>query len=1289
MLNPRISPFVILAALALSSSAFATQTDNRGMHAVPTPGKVAIDGSLADWDRSGQILLCYDIETLKDVYSAQVAMMYDAENLYIAIDWTDATPMGNTHHPRFQANRGWAGDAIQLRFKTDRITHLTAWYHAASDQPYVGLDYGKSLTAPFGGGGKNLFKKEGWTLESGAEMAFKKNADGKGYVQEMKIPWSLLTLDKTPKANDSFRCGIELLWGETDWPSHRYADNLDPAANNREFFWTAHNAWGLVTLEPKGNLKLPEPAYLKELRGEEVAGPVPIEYTLPKDARVTLAIDDEKGNRIRNLLAAKSQKAGPNIARWDGLDDNGKPVPAGNYKLRALYHDGIKVNYLISFANPGNPTWDSPDGRGAFYGDHTPPHAVAAAGDFVALACPLGESGRHLIGTDLNGQRLWGLSNRLGFVIGTSGGRASLATDGKTLWVSQDGTYTIYRVDVATGKYSPWNKTANDPSGTPVPILDLKISDYVKPADAPKYGVNLSAIAYHNNTVATALKQEGRILLLDSATGDTRKEIKIAEPNGLTFTPTGDLIVLSAGKLLRVDAEGTAKPFTDAEYPTGFGLVTDPKGNVYLSVRNPDHNVKVFSPDGKLTSEIGARGGRPTHGTFNEKAMRNPGQLAFDSKGRLWVPEETSNPKRTSVWNTDGSLAKEFIGTTGYAAAGSINPDQPTMAFSDNTVYTIDLAKGTWKPVYSLSGSGHADQLFKPSASSRARIFNRDGVTYVFSPTARNGAVTCTILKNGEWRVAAALGLVLPKNHPEGGPNFEHPLLKPHVGELYAWVDLNDDSLVQENELTFSKPKAGATPLQWASGYWGTLPGPDGTITQFTSKGTHVLQFPITSFTPGGAPVYTVAEPRIFAQNIRAGEGMIMGGSEGRAYFNANPLTALDAQGKIIFTYPNNNVSVHGSHTASAAKPGYLIGPSSILGTAVINKEVGEVFNLNGNLGENYLFTSDGLWIQSLFKDTRGWFDVPQQATRGMSLDAITAGGESFGGNFLRTSDGRVLLIVGGTDARVTEVTGLDTIKRFSGNVTYTPAQHEEAQKLLVAKAAGAAKKLVVTFKRAEKPPTIDGKPTEWPSLTDEAQPALLIGDDRAKLGRVAATYDDTNLYVAWRITSGSSTLRNAGQDSRMLFKTGDCVDVMIGPADGKPAEGNRRLLISLVDKKPVAVLYQPVAPGTAEKDRIPFSSPWRTINFDRVVTIPEVKIAISPTSGGFVVEASIPWSTLAVTPKAGLKLKGDFGILSADSGGTTTIARTYWSNKATNLVNDVPGEAELAPQLWGQLILE
>jgi len=69
---------------------FTQQTDNHGIHAVPAPAGVTMDGRLGDWDLSGHVLMCYDLEPLRDACSAETAMMFDAENLCVAVHWKDA-----------------------------------------------------------------------------------------------------------------------------------------------------------------------------------------------------------------------------------------------------------------------------------------------------------------------------------------------------------------------------------------------------------------------------------------------------------------------------------------------------------------------------------------------------------------------------------------------------------------------------------------------------------------------------------------------------------------------------------------------------------------------------------------------------------------------------------------------------------------------------------------------------------------------------------------------------------------------------------------------------------------------------------------------------------------------------------------------------------------------------------------------------------------------------------------------------------------------------------------------
>jgi len=174
--------------------------------------------------------------------------------------------------------------------------------------------------------------------------------------------------------------------------------------------------------------------------------------------------------------------------------------------------------------------------------------------------------------------------------------------------------------------------------------------------------------------------------------------------------------------------------------------------------------------------------------------------------------------------------------------------------------------------------------------------------------------------------------------------------------------------------------------------------------------------------------------------------------------------------------------------------------------------------------------------------------------------------------------------------------------------------------------------------------------------------------------------WDERNLYVAWRVFGNGP--RNAGQDWRLLFKTGDAVDLMIGKPD-------QRLLFTRFAGQPLCVLNRKSAPGADPADRFVFTSPARGIAFDRVVRAPEVTVSSGPCRDGWLLEAAVPWKLLDIEPKSGLKLKADFGALFADAGGTFTIARHYWSNQATGLVNDIPGEADLTPALWGEVTLQ
>jgi hypothetical protein len=1122
----------------------------------------------------------------------------------------------------------------------------------------------------------NLFRTEGWKLKDGAEMAFRKDADGRGYIQEMKLPWPLITKGRRYSAGESFRCGVELLWGEADWPVHRYADNLADGATSREFFWTAKDAWGEVRLEPKGGLTLPVPPWEKEIAEERPEGPVEIRYEIPRDARVTIAIDDMEGRRVRNLLPAAERKAGANTDLWDGLDDSGNVVPPGEYRVKGLHHDGLRLKYATSFASPGDPPWNTADGKGAFYGDHTAPQAVAAGGDMLALACPMGEAGPHLIGVDLEGRRQWALKNRRSF----GGGRISLATDGRTLWIAnadgKDGAFTIWRCELKTGKYAPWKRKGDKGD----PVLDLPLG-----GDAM---AELRCIALHDGALAVIKSKSRRLLVLDAETGDVTKELADM-PEGMSacaFGPAGELYLAAGEKLYRVDLASGRRRVVRRGLDAPSGVACDSKGNVYVAQRGSRQCVLVVSPRGREVRTVGKRGGRPRHGFFDEKGMLQPRQIAVDSRDRLWVTEETHHPKRTSVWSLEGELLFDLAGPTGYAAGGVVNPLDHARGWSEGVEYSLDHETGRFRPLYTLSspvlGEGRG-------FGAECKITRVEGREYLQTTGRQRSSGWVWIFvrdPDGSWRNVAAFGRVGQgrsidePGHKHYNAQFRTPLWEGLFGKSFVWTDANDDRKAERAELDIKDIRLGRF-------YWGQMVGDDLTVAIPYGQ-REIMVFRPQGFTDRGVPRYSFdSAETVVREGPVGGEGMMAVGRDGRLYLNQSPLTAVDRSGKVLWTYPSDYVSVHGSHRAPAARPGLLIGPSSFYGTAFVNDEVGEVLYLNGNLGQNFIFTEDGLWVQSLYNDCRGWFDVPARAVRGMSCDAMTAGGESFGGDFCRSDDGRYYTTGGGTAAIVMEVTGLDTLRRFSGSVRVTDADVRAAQELKVARAARKQAKKVYTVTRAAEPPPTDGSLEGWGMEKD----ALELQAGRHKVGTVKAMYDDAILYLAYKVND-RSPLKNAGQDEKLMFVTGDCVDLMLrtdaNSEKASPVAGDLRLLMTVRAGKPLAVVYRPVAPGAPAGERAEFSSPWRTIPFDSVKVV-EFPLAMKPVRGGYAVTAAVPLELLGLRSLKGVALRGDFGILRSDQTGRECTSRNYWSNKTTNNTNDVPDEAILAPGLWGEIRFE
>jgi hypothetical protein len=362
-----------------------------------------------------------------------------------------------------------------------------------------------------------------------------------------------------------------------------------------------------------------------------------------------------------------------------------------------------------------------------------------------------------------------------------------------------------------------------------------------------------------------------------------------------------------------------------------------------------------------------------------------------------------------------------------------------------------------------------------------------------------------------------------------------------------------------------------------------------------------------------------------------------------------------------------------------------------------------ELFAINGNKGTIYLLTTDGLFVSTLFHDSRqASFDFAEHK-RGMSVNKASIGEEYFWATITQTRDGEVWLQV--HDGELVRVEGIEKLRRLPDQQIEVTAQQLVAARDWQIQTEAARQQTntsAMTIGLLARAPTVDGKADEWPTnlfVTIDTR-RLQIGDWGSKKVRTEAALavSGERLYACFK-TAEPDLLDNSGDSWPMHFKTGGALDVMLGtdananPARKAAAPGDLRLLVTLVKKKPTAVLYRPVAPGSG-REAFPFSSPLRTVKFDRIDDMSsqlEFKSAVARNekerTQSAVYEFSIPLATLGLKPAAGQSIRGDIGVLRGN--GSATLHRSYWRNKSAALTSDVPSEAELLPNLWGAMNFE
>ena len=1376
----------ILVSALFGASALATETEHIGIDILPAPGKVSIDGKIDDWDLSGGIFVLSDVESLRDDYGVWFHLMYDNDNLYVLARWNDPTPLNNPGSSK--GDMGFMGDCLQVRFIThykekgkERTTHWTCW-RDRDGIDVMDMQEGRDFN------GQHLRDAQ----EKGARQEFSVYENGKGYIQEISIPWSLLTADGKPlQPGDELRTTVEVNYTAGAGGRVTMKDIFMPNMPlDRVFTFRAYEQWGIGRLRKEGNLD-PRPVRLSDNREFKVTmkdglptidwtgleqkkalpGFIPITFTMPDDGYVSLNIYDKDGTVVRQLLNCEPMAKGMHTVMWDGLTTPywrtpGEPVKPGVYRWKALYHPGIGLRLRGWACNGGSAPWDNGPGTN-WGGDHGVPSDCTTDGERVYLGWTGAEAGRALVACDLQGNVLWRHTH------GGMGGAELLAVDNGVVYVLSHGS-TLYRLRAEDGSYSNWEGSPN----AAVHIGNMwkrqeNMPTRIEGLDAKngKLFVTCSSVSFRRSDVKSweallklIYKQQGLakkvyssltdwsrnrlkwwiehhpeasveevcrkpnyytpdlrddvigvfnkmlsddrltpesaglppdrlahinrafiektfaghfvplrtdfLAIFDGATGELKRLIALDMPRRIhAVSDTLVYVVIADGsKVVAVNPQDGSVKTVLNDLKNACDVTTDSEGRLYVSVHDPDQQVKVFTPDGKLVGTIGKKGGRPATGPWVAHAVMNPAGIVVDAEGKLWVAEATYFPKRFSVWDTKtGAFVKEFFGSTHYGASGgAINPDDPNLMVGESCEWRLDPDTGRAQCVGVIDDGD--DREWNSLFPNFARFCRgNNGRTYL---AITFGTKTHIYERLGEGRYALRATF---------GPNY-----KDRTTEF--WSDENGDQQEQDAEKTVVQTLMSFNGyLNWSLGLNTDLTLFAGILDPKTGRCVGGARIDLAGFTACGAPKWDTKNlhilPPLEGPMPSPDNKLVLSCDVEKQVFSCYEVST----GKLLWTYPNTFHGVHGSHMAPGPQTGLIRGAFGIVGSATLPEPIGYVWVINTNVGEWHMLTRDGFYLTRLFQGDYSKVQWPEKAVPGAVLDNVPCGegGEDFGGSIAQGKDGTIYVTAGKTANWNVKVVGLDTVRKLGfGKIRIEQkdlALAEAIRSEMLQRKAG-----IRRYEVRKMTPEFTG------DLEKDFNGNVIVfkKQDDAEV-RAAMAWDDEFLYLGWRVKDTTPWV-NGADAPEYMYARGDTVDFQLGTdpnADELRTEavkGDLRLSIGNFKGTPTAVLYRKVSD---QKNPKTFSSGLvKNYVMDSVTVLKEARIEVKKGDRWYVVEAAIPLASLGLQPFPGLKLIGDFGATHGTQAGDDTALRTYWSNQCTGLVNDEVFELKMEPRNWGQL---
>jgi len=515
-----------------------------------------------------------------------------------------------------------------------------------------------------------------------------------------------------------------------------------------------------------------------------------ITFYLDGDSKVSLAVYNQDGVLVREIIRGIYLVGGTHRYVWDGLDQEGGAVPDGTYQWRLVRSNGFQSKYVMTLGTSfQEQSWMH------WVGDHGGPGSLAVDDTGIYIGSVEGENQYMMLKLNPEAnERIWNKQQYYQF----NGNSRRIASNGKHLFQLQsrinriDDHPYLRRLTLGGAHQTRWDMKWNrvspfdmDAHGNEIVVSYPTLNGirWINPENG-----NISAVRNdlpNSGSVALGGNNKNPWLLFSTANqGIFKLNHRDGQPEK----------VINVRDVIDID-------------------INHKNGLIAVALENNEYaKVNIYDNKFNLIDTVGNQ--KRPFGKYNPDLFRSITSIALDNKDNLLLTEN-SIPRRTvQIELSTKKLKVLSYGNRSFYSFGIADPLHPELHWVNYgktiTLIQLDLNTYTWTPVavwdYRSIASGLMGRVGRGWCVWEPIYI--DDKLYLRA----NHSPAVIEVDLDSWTITARSWMSELKGSLDEAPNewisaVEEQGRKKNDSRWFSWSDTNQDGMLDSDEILFSEEK--------------------------------------------------------------------------------------------------------------------------------------------------------------------------------------------------------------------------------------------------------------------------------------------------------------------------------------------------------------------------------------------------------------------------------------------------------------------------------------------------